>query len=175
MNKNPFRSRLVSLAVVLGAAALFSAAPASAADLPWQPYQAVPALATHTNMTIKDSEWGGDEVVSNYIPNTQLGLVGYSSKSFTKVISSCGGGEVRAEVEIRGTTNVFQVVNLQLRAKLYEGSSCNTMDLDGITPWKYVTLRPGGGGGFADFVVKNDDEGWDRADIGMNLYMPKVL
>jgi hypothetical protein len=167
MNLLPIK-KLASLALAAGALTLVSAAPAAAADLPWKPGQAGEIRSTDMSFMINDSEQFSTVQESFWQLHYSWGWLGWTSKGWTKTYEKCGGNEVRVQVELTARTNVFQVYDISARAKLYEGASCNTNDLDGKTPYQQVQLRPGAETGF-DFYVKNTEEGGDSASVSVDL------
>ncbi|WP_298516345.1 hypothetical protein [uncultured Kordia sp.] len=81
-------------------------------------------------------------------------------------VGKCGG-EVRVELKISFTRNSNGSVSIKESAKLYEGASTNTKDLDGkaskssvvaANQTKTITFR-----------VRNTDEGDDYADISLQV------
>lgn len=77
------------------------------------------------------------------------------------------GGEVRVELDLNAIAQGNGDVRIDGNAKLYEGTSEQTSDLDGER--NFVVLIPADR--FVSHVVniRNDDEGGDRATITMNF------
>src|SRR5215218_3765571 len=159
--KNSLPSRLVALVVASAALAFVMASPASAADPLWTAGQARVVTSPNISWLIVDDETWSPDYTSFYVPNEMWGVLGWNEKSFDKKISRCGGDEVRVELEVQGTTNAFQVLNVKARLKLYEGASCATTDLDGTSPWKYFQIRPGEYLSYIPMEVENTAEGGD--------------
>jgi uncharacterized Zn-binding protein involved in type VI secretion len=80
------------------------------------------------------------------------------------------GGEVR--VEVKGTASLLSRDRVRLKgmAKMFEGDTVNSDDLDGTEPFNYI-LYPNTPHTFS-ITVRNEDEGGDYADI--TLYARNV-
>ncbi len=77
------------------------------------------------------------------------------------------GGECRVELELTGQQLNDQGVRVNGLAKLFEGTSDTTGDLDGQTPFAFVV--PKGRTVSSTQRVINQDEGGDFADISMTV------
>ena len=162
--------RTIATAAAMGALALGLAIPATGTANAAEHHQLIVRLAS---MHLVDDEqyWDGPfdtgEVaeVGNYGPEVRLVRLTHSNPSSQVVFGHCVGGEVRG----------LLVINLQLQGddqvavnpilSLYEGTSCSTNDLDGLTYAEPYTLPPGSvtPGQFsatgASMTARNTDEG----------------
>jgi hypothetical protein len=164
--------RGVALAAAACALVFVTAPAASAADPLWTAGQARVVMSPNINWLIVDDESWKDDLTSFYVPNEMWGVLGWNQKSFFRSIERCGGDEVRVVLEVAGTTNVFQVMDVKARLKLYEGASCATTDLDGQSPWKHFQMRPGEYLSPIALEVKNTEEGGDESRMGFSLRVP---
>jgi hypothetical protein len=87
----------------------------------------------------------------------------------TRQTSKCVGDEVRVVVQTKGelSTVYKDWVRVTLTARLYEGTSCSTNDLDGTSSTSFWI--PPGGHTTQTMNVVNSDEGGDYASIKMNM------
>jgi hypothetical protein len=96
-------------------------------------------------------------------------LVSPATPVATRQTSKCVGDEVRVVV---GTKAVLSTVykdwvRVTITARLFEGTSCSTNDLDGTRSASFW-IAPGGSATQTMYVL-NDDEGGDYASIVMNM------
>jgi hypothetical protein len=150
---NPLKTLLVAAAL-----AVVGAAPAHAAQDATDYY-----LESGSFISITDHEPFGANVKKSFsFDNYQLGRVsGKTTKTFK--ISRCVGGEVRVDVVFEVKRFRADVSDVSANAYLFEGSSCNTSDMDGTAfSWWHRLWIPG----FMvplSMTVKNTDEGGDWA------------
>ena len=154
------RGRLAALAALAGAVLCIGAAPASATN--WQPGQSSLVYTPHVTMNITDDETWYPVTQTHGLGYHVLGAVGFAPKYFHRKFARCTGGEVRAELEIIGWTENDTAINTWSRMNLYEGTSCNTQDLDGQSQWRVLQIAPGKSVN-TSISVKNENEGGDSA------------
>jgi hypothetical protein len=156
-----FTKVLAALAAVMLLAVGVGAAPASA-------HGANHNIGVSGSMFLLDHEsWGSNEtgwhhytggvVVGGWLSQNQ-----YSTRA-------CVGGEVRGELYVTANDSSQYPgwVQATIDARLYEGTSCNTNDLDGrrtMTVW----VAKGEIRNFK-FRVNNTDEGGDYIDFNFNV------
>ena len=157
--------RIFSLAAAIPALALVllgvGAAPASA-------HSNNHNIGVSGSMYLLDDEsWGSDETGwHSFTGGVVVGGWLSQNQYFT---SGCVGGEVRGElrVTINDSSQYPGWVYASIDAKLYEGTSCSTGDLDGhraLGGW----IAKGQIRNFA-FRVNNTDEGGDFIDFNFNV------
>ena len=142
-----------------------------------------------SHMTIVDDEpWDDPSVTGDFsIADPSYGsLPGYPGPGLngllvspgtpwaTSQMSKCVGDEVRVVVQTKGTlSGVYPGwVWVTVTARLYEGTSCSTTDLDGTRTASFWI--PPGGQHTQNMSVLNDDEGGDYATILLNMTNYKV-
>jgi hypothetical protein len=87
----------------------------------------------------------------------------------TSQTSKCVGDEVRVVVQTKAVLSTVYKdwVRVTITARLFEGTSCSTNDLDGTSSTSFW-IAPGGRATQTMYVL-NDDEGGDYASILMNM------
>jgi hypothetical protein len=157
------------LAAALLAAALLSATVARPAAAGTPSRYITNDSGSHFSI-LDDEPWPYSDVTGTFTLTDLDGLlVNAANPVATNQTTRCVGDEVRVRLETRAELStvykdwVFVTVN----ARLYEGTSCNTTDLDGtntmsfwVGPWDSVTHS---------MAVENQDEGGDRAHIRFNM------
>jgi hypothetical protein len=122
-------------------------------------------------MNITDDEIRSDEFCPN-LPFAREATVDHGSNNLANpwASGSCGG-EVRIEVDARGTLVGEKLCNLAVNVSLYEGTSTLSRDLDGRSFWNGADrcMSAGAGLRWASFRVDNTAEGGDHAEIDLTL------
>lgn len=122
-------------------------------------------LTITATMNITDDEsFGADEhgtktqTVSAFLSGQQTQNVLHMQKGV--------GGEVRVELDLIAQALVNGDIRITGTAKLFEGTSESSNDLDGIRDFNFLVPKDQ----FAPFAIEitNDDEGGDHAEIFMN-------
>ncbi|MGG8497063.1 LGFP repeat-containing protein [Tenacibaculum sp. TC6] len=113
-------------------------------------------------MNIVDHETFGSNEKKTVI-NSGVFLLDKSKKTNSLFFVGKCGGEVRIELKIEFTQNSNGTLSIKESAKLFEGASTNSKDLDG-TASKSVTIGKNENKSVS-FRVRNTDEGGDYADI----------
>jgi hypothetical protein len=150
----------VGLPVALLAAGL-TATPASA-------HGKYHTVETSGSMYLVDHEsWGANE--TGWHSFTGASTVGPWISQNSYSTSACVGGEVRGElrVTVDDSTAYPGWILTHVDARLYEGTSCSTSDLDGrrtMSRW----IAAGQSSKFS-FRVNNTDEGGDYIDFNFNV------
>ena len=117
-------------------------------------------------MKITDDEF----LVSNEhatIKNNGIFLLDKNNSTKSLFFVGKCGGEVRVELSIKVVQNANGSIDIQQNAKLYEGVSTSTTDLDG-TAAKTDTVAPNSTKTI-NFKVKNTDEGGDYANLSLTV------
>ncbi|QHI34935.1 hypothetical protein IMCC3317_02800 [Kordia antarctica] len=115
-----------------------------------------------STMKIVDHEnFGSNE--RRTVRNSGLFLLDAGKKTNNLFFIGRCGGEVRIELKIKFTQNSNGSVSVKEYAKLFEGSSTNTSDLDGTASKSAVIAA--NQTKTVSFRVRNTDEGDDYADI----------
>lgn len=117
-------------------------------------------------MNIVDHENFGSNEKAKVI-NSDIFILDNSKKTHQAFFIGKCGGEVRIELKINFKQNTNGSISINESAKLYEGTSTNSSDLDGtasksLTISKNTTKK-------VKFRVKNTDEGGDYADITLTV------
>lgn len=129
------------------------------------------ALPGSTLHILDHESIGANEVITADLSNTVFGKVwdDYPYDAFTTKLSRCAGDEVRAELTVTGETWSYDHrINGTAQLRLYEGSDCNTKDLDGVSESFFFALFPKQ---YMDIKipVKNTAEGGDYAVATLKL------
>ena len=135
MNKNLLH-RLAAATLTAVAVLGFSAASASAWETkPWtgNEHLKVVALPGSSITVVDDETFGANEVATYSLSGTVFGKLSYWKPKFTHVLSRCAGDEVRAELWTEGVTYTNQVAHGTAYLKLYEGTSCQDPQLNGVS------------------------------------------
>ena len=115
-------------------------------------------------MNIVDHETFGSNERSR-VSNSGVFLLDNSKKTNTLFFIGRCGGEVRIELTIEFKQNSNGILAIKESAKLYEGTSTNSRDLDG-TASKTTSVGVNQSKTIV-FKVRNTDEGGDYADISL--------
>lgn len=119
-----------------------------------------------STMNIVDHEtFGSNE--RRTVRNSGIFLLDSSKKTNQLFFIGKCGGEVRIELKITFKQNASGSISIKEYAKLYEGTSTNSSDLDG-TASKSVTVAKNQTK-TVTFRVRNTAEGGDYADISLNV------
>ena len=167
MNSN-LLSRLAAVGLAAAAVLGFGAASASAA--PWGYNEHVKIMAEYgSTMFVSDhdtfSETHNNANVSGFV----FGKLSGWNLSFANTLSTCAGDEVRADLVVKGLTyNGDRSAKITAQLKLFEGTSCATQDLDGVSAPVTFTLKPGEST-TKWFSTYNSDEGGDVATASVKF------
>ena len=116
---------------------------------------------------VDDESWGSDE--TGWHSFTGAATVGNWITQNSYSTNHCVGGEVRGDlrVTVDDSAQYPGWVLATVDAKLYEGTSCSTGDLDGHR--RYSRWVAAGGSENFTFRVNNTDEGGDYIDFNFNV------
>ncbi len=117
-------------------------------------------------MRITDDEFFGSDEHATIINNGTFLLEKISSTKSLFFVGKCGG-EVRVELTIKLVQKVDGSIGIQQNAKLFEGTSTSTNDLDG-TSAKTDIVAPNSTK-IINFRVRNTDEGGDYANLSLTV------
>ena len=156
--------RLTALAVGLPVTVLAAGLTAA----PAQAHGSYHNVETSGSMYLVDDEtWGSNE--TGWHSFTGAATVGNWISQNSYSTSGCVGGEVRGElrVTVNDSTTYPGWVLASVDARLYEGTSCSTSDLDGRRTMSRWIAR-GTSSNFS-FRVSNTAEGGDYIDFNFNV------
>lgn len=115
---------------------------------------------------VDDETFGSNEY--GHLEDTSEAVLSETSQPANVLSSELRfGGEVRIELDLMGQLRTNGDVLVSGTAKLFEGTSENTNDLDGTK--NFSVLVPAGKLVNTKQVVKNTDEGGDYATIRINF------
>ena len=114
---------------------------------------------------VDDETFGADERIR--VENEGIFLLEKTKKTNQLFFIGKCGGEVRVELTINFTQKSNGAITVYERAKLFEGSSTSSTDLDG-TASKAITIAPNTTK-TVNFKVRNTDEGGDYANISLTI------
>lgn len=167
-------SRLLLVALTVAAFVGLTTSASAAGDY-WDPNKpqhiklvAQPGSTLHV---LDHETFGADEVITSDLTNTVFGKVTpwLNMTEATTTLSRCAGDEVRAELEISTYTWSYDVrINGTAKLRLYEGSDCNTTDLDGVSEEFFFSMFPKQITSLK-IPVKNVAEGGDYAVATLKL------
>lgn len=166
MNSN-LLSRLV--AVGLTAAAVLGFGVASASAQSWGANEHVKIMAQYgSEMLVVDDEIVGDEHEKFNLSGAVFGKLSRTSTSFSSTLEKCVD-EVRTKLIVQGLTYASdRSATITAHLKLYEGASCFTTDLDGVSDPITFKLKPGESV-YKFIKVENTEEGGDYSWVGVNF------
>src|SRR5690554_209711 len=119
-----------------------------------------------STMNILDHETFGSNERARVV-NSDTFMLDASKKTHHAFFIGKCGGEVRIELEITFKQNASGSISVKETAKLFEGASTNSTDLDG-TASKAITVAKNESK-VVVFRVNNTDDGGDYADITLNI------
>ncbi len=117
-------------------------------------------------MNILDHETFGSNERAK-VKNSDIFILDASKKTHHAFFIGKCGGEVRIELKITFKQNASGSISIKEYAKLYEGTSTNSTDLDGVAS-KSITIAKNQTKKVT-FRVRNTDEGGDYADITLTV------
>jgi uncharacterized protein with LGFP repeats len=124
-------------------------------------------VVCHAAMNIQDHENFGSNEHAAGERNNETVLTSDNPAQVMEFVMRMGG-EIRVELRVNAQVLLSGDVRVQCRADLFEGTSENTDDLDGVEEHTFIVPRDGSVS--PNFRVRNTDEGDDDfADISLHL------
>jgi hypothetical protein len=127
----------------------------------------MPASRRHDLLDITDDETFGSNEHNTADQQADVFISNKQPRSLMVLIGKCGG-EVRVELTLNASATTEGDVQISGDAKLFEGTSEESDDLDGTTPVNFTVPRDEIITNFP-ITVRNTDEGGDFTNITLTV------